>query len=248
MLLGEPQPTQADLHFRLFGFPVRVHPFFWVVAVVLGLRMPDARTLVTWIVAVFVGVLVHELGHAVVMRWNGFHPHITLYSLGGLASYGSGAYGAASLGPWRQIGISLAGPGAGFLLAAVVCMGLVASGTGVHVSWGLPIGLNLSPADIVGGILLTIFIDLILFVTVAYGILNLMPIYPLDGGQVARELFLMAMPREGIRHSLILSMIAAGAVALLGIMQGSFLLGIMFGFLAFSSYNALQRYLGRGPW
>ena len=27
----EPPPTQGDLHFRLFGIPVRVHPFFWVV-------------------------------------------------------------------------------------------------------------------------------------------------------------------------------------------------------------------------
>ena len=28
MFLGEPPATQADLHFRVFGFPVRVHPVF----------------------------------------------------------------------------------------------------------------------------------------------------------------------------------------------------------------------------
>jgi len=249
VLLGEPERTQADLNFRLFGFPVRVHPFFWLIAVLLGIRAsPDASALVMWIVAVFVGVLVHELGHAFVMRWNGFYPGITLYGLGGMASYGQGAYGARSLGPWRQIGISFAGPAAGFLLAALVCAVLVISGTGVDAYWGLPLGLQLSPAGPIGSPLFTLFIHMILFVTVAYGILNLMPIYPLDGGHIARELFLMAMPRDGIRSSLILSMITAGAIAVLGIMRGSFFLGILFGYLALGSYNTLQRYQGRGPW
>src|SRR5437588_5537594 len=37
MLIGEPPPTQADLHFRLLGFPVRIHPFFWVTTLILGM-------------------------------------------------------------------------------------------------------------------------------------------------------------------------------------------------------------------
>lgn len=249
MLLGEPERTQADLHFRLFGFPVRVHPFFWLIAVVLGYRASaDARDLVMWVLAVFFGVLIHELGHAVVMRWNGFYPSITLYGLGGIASYGPGAYGAHSLTPWRQIGISFAGPAAGFLLAAVVCAGVIVSGAGIYPYWGLPFGLQLFVVGEIGGPLLTSFVGMLLFVTVAYGILNLMPIYPLDGGQIARELFLMVMPRDGIRHSLILSMLTAAAIAVLGITRGNPFLGIMFGFLAYGSYTTLQRYQGRGSW
>ncbi len=248
MLFGEPDRTQADLHFQLLGFPVRVHPLFWVVAVLLGIYRPDARALVLWVVAVFVGVLVHELGHAVVMRWNGFQPSITLYGLGGAASYGPNVHGSQSLSSWRQIGISAAGPVAGFLLAAVVCLGLVASGTKIEVLWRLLFGLNVTPADYIGGELFTWFVNFLLFVTIAYGILNLMPIYPLDGGHIARELFLMAMPREGIRHSLILSMLTAAAIAVLGFTRGSFFLGIMFAYLALGSFNTLQRYQGRGPW
>ena len=38
MLLQDPPPTQADLHFELFGFPVRVHPYFWLIALLLGLN------------------------------------------------------------------------------------------------------------------------------------------------------------------------------------------------------------------
>ncbi|MDZ7615642.1 MAG: site-2 protease family protein [Patescibacteria group bacterium] len=248
MLFGEPDRTQADLHLSVLGFPVRVHPLFWIVSALLGANAADGRALVLWIIAMFVGVSVHELGHAIVMRWNGFQPSITLYGLGGAASYGPNLYGAVSLPPWRQIGISVAGPAAGFLLAAIVCLGLVVSGAGIQVTWGLPFGLELSPANIVGGLLFTQFVDFLLLVTVAYGILNLMPIYPLDGGHVARELFLMAMPRDGIRHSLILSMLCAASIAVLGVTRGSFLLGIMFGYMAYGSFNALQRYQGRGPW
>ena len=36
MLLAEPPPSQADLHFRVFGIPVRVHPWFWIVVADAG--------------------------------------------------------------------------------------------------------------------------------------------------------------------------------------------------------------------
>ena len=32
MFLSTPPPSQADLHFHVLGIPVRVHPFFWLVA------------------------------------------------------------------------------------------------------------------------------------------------------------------------------------------------------------------------
>ena len=35
-MLSEPQPSPYDLHFRLFGTPVRVHPFFWLFSAILG--------------------------------------------------------------------------------------------------------------------------------------------------------------------------------------------------------------------
>ena len=68
-MLGEPPRTQWDLHFPLFGFPVRVHPFFWAVALLMGFRSsPRLIDLLLWVAAVFLAILVHELGHAIVMR------------------------------------------------------------------------------------------------------------------------------------------------------------------------------------
>lgn len=251
MLLGEPPRTQWDLHFSLFGIPVRVHPLFWVLSLLLGLPRAndlDAKMtdLVVWVVAVFIAILVHELGHALVARTRGFSPRITLYGMGGLTSYNPGFGGAGTRG---EILISAAGPGAGFLLAAVIVVPLALVGPGVEVYFvgGLLPGVGL--AGTVGSAVLTQFINDLLFISVFWGIINLLPIYPLDGGQIAREVLLHVNPLEGIRQSLLLSIVTAVMVAVLGLLaMRSFFVALMFGILAYLSYAALQAYRGRGPW
>ena len=112
-MLGEPPPTPADLHFRLFGFPIRVHPFFWVVILILGMgglgggQADPVETLI-WVAVAFISILVHELGHAVLQRRYGGHPWITLYGMGGLSSCDD-----CDRSPVSQILISAAGPVAG---------------------------------------------------------------------------------------------------------------------------------------
>ena len=212
VLLGEPPRTPYDLNFSLLGIPVRVHPLFWLVTVLLGYQSGDAASVLTWIIAVFVSILVHELGHAVAMRAYGFQPWITLYGLGGLTSYdqsyGSRSAGSGSLG---QILISVAGPVAGFLLAAVLVLGLVLAGHGGGIimvgPWGWPIMpyLIAFPNERLADLLNDIF-----YISVLWGVVNLLPIYPLDGGQIAREILLKLSPRDGIRQSLLLSIVAAG--------------------------------------
>src|SRR5687768_2889887 len=130
MFLVEPPPTQADLHFRLFGIPVRVHPFFWLVTLLLsmsgqGTKLDPVDALI-WVAVVFISILIHELGHAFLQRRYGGHPRITLYSLGGLASCDD-----CDRSPSRQILISLAGPVAGFLFAAVLLLATYFSGHAV---------------------------------------------------------------------------------------------------------------------
>lgn len=251
MLLGEPPRTPWDLHFSLFGIPVRVHPFFWVVALLLGFGgSPQLIYLLVWVVAVFVAILVHELGHAVVMRSYGFAPSITLYGLGGLASYGPGrAYGSRGADTWGQILISAAGPGAGFLLAAVIAVALKLAGTGVEIVMIADFLPYVVVTGTVGSGVFTEFIRDVLFVCVFWGFINLLPVHPLDGGQIARELFLRANPHDGIRQSLILSMITGVAMAVIALLTlRSVFIAVMFGFLAYFSYAALQAYRGRGPW
>ena len=124
MLLGEPARTAGDLNFSLFGIPVRVHPFFWLITLFLGpirSQRPDILyAVLAWILAVFISILIHELGHALVQRAYGYRPWITLYGLGGLASYDPAAvYQPRGSPTVRQILISAAGPGAGFLMQVI---------------------------------------------------------------------------------------------------------------------------------
>lgn len=236
MILTQPSPTQADLHFRIADIPVRVHPFFWVVALLLGPREP-AKVLV-WVVAMFVSILVHELGHAVLQRRYGGRPRIVLYSFGGLA-IGEGV----RANPWQQILISLAGPFAGFLLAGLLAVMLWASGHGL--AWKFPV---VYPVGLTNELLWEFLVDLF-YVNIAWGLLNLLPIYPLDGGQAARELFTLWMPpHKGVVASLWVSVFCASGVALYFLQSRgangalSLLPVIMFGLLAYSSYQTLQAY------
>ena len=68
MWLGEPSRTQFDLNFSLWRIPVRVHPLFWLAGLLLGPRRADPPAIMIWMAAFFVGILCHELGHALVMR------------------------------------------------------------------------------------------------------------------------------------------------------------------------------------
>ncbi|HEY4235497.1 MAG TPA: site-2 protease family protein [Lacipirellulaceae bacterium] len=244
-MIGEPPPTQADLHFRAFGVPVRVHPWFWIIALLLGLggsEKADLLETVLWVAVVFFSILVHELGHAFVQRRYGGHPRITLYGMGGLATCDD-----CDRSPRSQILISLAGPFAGFLLAGVTVLFLYVKGRlyGFHlalepVAWKYfdPSYLlqhnRLSPRDAL--------IEMLLWVNILWGVINLFPIYPLDGGRISRELFTLGNPREGIIRSLQLSIGTAALLAVWGFTRSSIYTAILFAYFAYGNYQTLRAY------
>ncbi len=255
MLLREPSPTQADLHFQLFGFPVRVHPYFWLITVLLGLNGSSTppEQLVIWAAVLFVSILVHELGHAFMQRHYGGRPWITLYAMGGLASCDDCDRQTRS-----QVFISLAGPFAGFLLALLVIMAVRLAGhpIGFLGPWTQPSleSVGLEQASLLSTPLVTIYwlpfesssvnylVSQLLWVNILWGCVNLLPIYPLDGGHVARELCQVWRPRQGIVLSLQISALCAGAMAILGLMSGELFVAIFFGYFAYMSYRTLKAY------
>jgi stage IV sporulation protein FB len=248
MLLGEPPPTQADLHFRLIGIPVRVHPFFWVTSVFLGMgsKGADPTDILVWVAVVFVSILVHEFGHATMQRLFGGHPRVTLYGLGGLASCDD-----CDRSPGRQILILLAGPFAGFLLAGIVVAMLMVSGhfNGFEFDW---VPIRWTPFDVqhyfeTHQLALTdLIIWDLLVANILWGLINLLPVYPLDGGQLSRELFTLGNPRAGIIRSLQLSAGIGVLVALYALSKNSIYTCAMFGFLAYNNFQTLRMY--RNHW
>ena len=267
MFLSEPKQTKYDLSFNLFGFPVRVHPAFFILPLILGsslLQNPNNSAGVTLIVLAavfFVSVLVHELGHTIAFRYYGIPSRIVLYWMGGLAIPDSGnpwSQPKNSLNPHQQIVVSLAGPIFGFLLAALL-MGIVKVMNG-EINFGLngiipavyasfPQALEDSAAA--GAIIL--FLRIGIWANIFLNVLNLAPVYPLDGGQVARQVFILKDSWNGVRNSIILSIAAGGIIALISFSSSDRFMGFFFGFMAWSNYMSLQQMGGTGfgggrPW
>lgn len=197
-MLGNMQPTPIDLEFSLFGIPVRVHPVFWLTAAFIVWQVANATArgmgqegavlilVLIGVACVFVSILVHELGHAVTTRLFGHRPSIVLEFFGGYATVGQHTTGKA-------IAVLIAGPAAGFLL--------------FFLTLGFQIFVE------VANWTLHPFVDfavkILLFANLVWNILNLIPIIPLDGGQIMREVLTYISPNRGYETALIISMVVA---------------------------------------
>jgi Zn-dependent protease len=248
-VLVEPERSPYDVHFRALGFPVRVHPWFWIALILFngnGLLRRGPEFLLLWGVVVFVSLLVHELGHALAYRRFGAYASIVLYAFGGLAIASSHIPGR-----WRRIVVSLAGPAAGFTLCGIVYL------SNLGLEWG-------ESADhrATYGPEPQFFYRQLIFVNLYWGLFNLLPVYPLDGGQVARELCQAKWATRGKRISLRLSFGVALVVVAYSLLcvvdlgqfgsdlikelptwlpEGTIFPAILFGVLAYESYRLLRR-------
>jgi Zn-dependent protease len=252
MFLFQPlPPTRYDLNFNIAGIPVRVHPLFWLIAVLFGFTT-NLLQLLCWVLVVFVSILIHELGHAFAMRYYGQSPRIVLHYAGGLAYADSVAWGSrwasVALGPNQQLIIALAGPVAGFLLATLVIVFVSLSGGSVGTTWLFGfIPLPLTAMMAFGGSIVNLIVTLLLWVNIFWGLVNLLPVFPLDGGNVARNILIQYDPRDGIRKSLWLSVITGALMAMVGlIFFHSIYIALLFGMLAFQSYQFVQGRFGMG--
>jgi Zn-dependent protease len=240
-----PPPTRYDLNFSLAGIPVRVHPLFWLIAIFIGLSAGTFIQLLIWVIVVFASILIHELGHSLAMRLYGQDSFIVLHMMGGLAVPQSSRWRSRDGNDsTQQIVISLAGPVAGFLLAALVVAVVAGLGGSISVNWLLgfiPLPTAFLPN---GGLIGNSLISTLLWVNVFWGLINLVPVFPLDGGQVARHAFTKVDPWDGFRKSLWLSTISGTIVAIAGLLFfRSLFMALLFGLLAFQSYQTIK---GRG--
>ena len=259
MFAAEPPPTNYDLHFRVAGVPIRVHPLFWLITVLLGASGGGANQtlfpVLLWVIVVFVSIVIHELGHVAAFHYYGVSSHVVLYSFGGLAVADSemgwsGGRRAARRGPGGDAMIAFAGPLAGFLFAALIVGVVYLAGYHLRFSTGLieQLSFEIGPDNqpIPSPKLRELVHDL-LFVNILWGIVNLLPVYPLDGGQIARAALTSANPSEGMRQSLMLSTGVAGGMAILAAVKWhEMFMVLMFGYLAYTSYMVLQQISGGG--
>jgi Zn-dependent protease len=151
---------------KIFRIPIKVEPYFFLIVIFLGLgRARSLSLMIEWVAVVCFSIVLHELGHALVGRAFGLEPQIRLYQMGGLTSWKTGK----DLSAARQVAISLAGPGIGLLFGLVVLL------------------LGQTVLAYQSEFALLIYSDL-LWVNIGWGLCNLLPILPMDGGQVMATL------------------------------------------------------------
>jgi Zn-dependent protease len=91
--------------------------------------------------------------------------------------------------------------------------------------------------------MLAITVWFLLQVNIFWPLLNLLPVPPLDGGQIMREGLLMAGVADATRTATIVGMVTGGAVAWWAFNNGQTYMAVLFVVLAVSCYQSL-----RGPW
>ncbi len=190
MKVQEPLHTRLELRFRLLGLPGRISLLFWIAAAALGVRYyadPEIASFgwfAFWMAAVLASVLFHELGHVLVGRLSGLRGQVVLHELGGLTM------GVDDLPRrWQRVGVLLAGPLAGALVVAGI--------------WGLTY-LPLPDWSAQTRTAVAIGVKILLVINVFWTAVNLLPLWPLDGGRVACEIGEGLFGPRGAKAALVL--------------------------------------------
>jgi stage IV sporulation protein FB len=188
MLRPEPRPTRWDLHWRMFGAEVRIRPIFWASCVLLGVifyRDPDRGGMAmfwTWIAAVLISLLTHETCHVVVARLFGARVRVVLSGMGG------SVFGLDEQKRWQRVLILLAGPLGNLLILSIL--------------WGV----TATPLPEDWRAFLAPYVWLLMWINAFWSMLNLAPLWPLDGGQVAVEIGMALLGRRGQITALLVSL------------------------------------------
>lgn len=206
------------LRFSLFGIPVVFSPQVGLLAGVfflLGLSWGWSLPLIGAVIAIaVVSILVHELGHAVAARILGLQVlSITIHGLGGVTRH------QQARGPIGALVVSLAGPAAGFGLAAA--------------------GLVLTLLSLPG--LLGDAAAQLLFLNVLWSVFNLLPIYPLDGGNaLSQVLQLVLAPGTAWPLTWGIGLVGAVALAIAALSMGEMFITLFAGSYAYQNFSMLQ--------
>lgn len=202
----------------------------------------DFLMILLWIIVLLVSILVHELGHALTSRkMTGVTPSIKLWGMGGLA------YPNTQLNQKQSFWVTWAGPLAGlgfFGLIVLTCCTVygIAVGTDLTMFLLFPsTGINRETFTVLAEMNKPVLfmLDKLLWVNLWWSLINLLPVFPLDGGQIYASI------ERSPKKVLIVGIVTGALVAIAGffILHRIFI-AILFGYLAFQNYKRLQHLKG----
>lgn len=215
--------------FSIFNIPVNITPGFWIFLIYFTdfYREPTFESLI-WGVILFVSLLIHELGHALTAVFFGAKSSITMKEFGGLASYTTWG-----ITPKQNFWIILNGPLFQALLMAH-CYFLLESG----IFEALPYSLTLS--------YIHYFVYITLYLNTVWLLFNLIPVEPLDGGQLARYFLDWAFGSAGEKISVFIGTLAiVGFGSYYVIEEMYFFAGFLFFYGIMGYFPRVQSYFKR---
>ena len=188
--------------FRLFGFPVHIRSgFYMFMLLVVFLNGQEFGLWLAGFIAVF--TLLHELGHAFAARATGARAEISLDFLAGYASF----VPTRELKRWERAGISVAGPATQIIVSVIVLL---------MIGVGNPLVLHRGES---------VAAQALWFAGPLIGLFNLVPILPLDGGNIVLaglEALVGRKARELMLFGSLAVTIAGGLAALLFLSDSRF--------------------------
>lgn len=210
---GKQKPAASGTtgSFRLFGVPIRLHFTFLLLLlfiIVTGLSGGQSSLVnAAYILALFMSVLLHELGHVAVSRKFGIKTkEIVMYPIGGVSVMERDPTPAAEF--W----IALAGPLVNIAIALALWAWLYYSGYFITIEMlGQASDSNLLERIALGNLIL--------------GLFNLIPAFPMDGGRVLRALLARSRSlQDATRIAATAGRFLAIAMLFTGLLSGQYFL------------------------
>jgi len=203
------------------NIPIKISPFFWVTSALIGwmssVRLPQPLLFTTvWVAVIFISILFHEFGHALTAQCFGQKARIELVATGG-ATYPEGG----TLKGWREFLVVLDGPVAGLALFFLASLILGAEFfTSPHIIYTLRV---------------------VRWVNFFWTMMNLLPVLPLDGGQLLRIIFEAICGVRGVKYALLISVALSFVFSLVTSFVGLFTFGAIFALFAFQNLATWKR-------
>ncbi len=205
--------------FYIFGFPVTVEPMFWISCFLLagGLHMQAWSSVSSiagmgiWTILAFFSILAHELGHAAMARRYGCTPEIILHACGGAAIPHGARFDRR-----QDLLVVGAGPAVSFAMAGV--------------AWALLTWLPIGQTEV------QITLGMLWVMNLSWAIFNLLPILPLDGGQLLRT----ALGDRRLRLTATIGLVCAVGVAILGLLIHAVFMTLFMALFAYENWRLRQ--------
>lgn len=201
--------------------PIKIYPIFFIVVIAISLLYSNFQIFEAslWAIVICFSLLVHEFGHALTAMAFGQRATIELVGFGGVTRRHGHAPNA-----FQEFLIVFNGPLAGFALCGLSYF--------IYAYWGSNLPLFLQE-----------LLKISFFANAFWTVLNLLPVQPLDGGQLLRITLQGLFGLKGLKTALFLSFVISFFLSILFFIYHQILIGSFFLLFTYEGYRTWKNSL-----